>query len=258
MARSTSSERASKAANAGSPTEATMIVTSPTARSGDRIAQPRRSGSRLVPNDSADDRGPGRERAPGHDEGEDPGPAGRPGGRVEGREGEHDHARVADDRVPDDVLEVVLDPGRERGQDDRGGRDGDDDRALRRRRRPGVARSTRRPRRWPTMASEAGPEGEEDRQPGLRDGVGQPRDDDVERDDAEPDRHGEREREVGEPEHDRLGDEVLQVAPDPGRRGDRHRAGDHHRPQVPQADPGPDPRARRARSSAGRRASRRP
>ena len=49
------------------------------------------------------------------------------------------------------------------------------------------------------------------------------------------------EGEVGEPEHDRLGHEVLQVAPDPGRRGDGHRARDHDRAQVAQPDAGADP-----------------
>ena len=126
--------------------------------------------------------------------------------------------------------------------------DGDDDRALGADVDRAVARSRRRPRRAPTIASDAGPRARRIGSPVSGHGVGQPGDDDVEGDDAEPDRHGEREREVGEPEDDRLRDEVLQVAPDPGRRGDRHRAGDHHGPQVPQADAGADPRAGRARS----------
>ena len=46
-------------------------------------------------------------------------------------EGQHDDAGVADDRVAEDVLEVVLDEGGDRGQHDRGDRDGEDDVAFR-------------------------------------------------------------------------------------------------------------------------------
>ena len=144
-------ERASKAANAGQADGGDDDVTRPATSSGDRM--PSRAGrgggsSRRV----ADNGGPGGEGAARHDEGEDPRASRRPGARVEGREGQHDHAGIADDRVADDVLQVVLDPGGERRQHDRRDGDGDDDRALRRRRRRGAARSTRPPRpvrRWP-------------------------------------------------------------------------------------------------------------
>ena len=78
-------------------------------------------------NDVPGGRGPGREGAPRHDEREDPGPGGRPGGRVERGDREQDDAGVADDRVADDVLDVVLDERGDRGQDDRTDGDPEDD-----------------------------------------------------------------------------------------------------------------------------------
>ena len=92
---------------------------------------------------------PGREGGPDRQEDEDPGPARRPDRRVEDGEGEDDDPGVLDRGVADDVLEVLLDPRRDRAEDEAGDADGHDDEVLDRQlagrpARPG--RSTRPPR----------------------------------------------------------------------------------------------------------------
>ena len=74
--------------------------------------------------------------------------------------------------------------------------------------------------------------GGDDRQGRFRDGVGEACRPDVERDRPETDGDGEGEGEIGQAEDDGLGDQLAEVAPDPGCRGDGHRAGDDERAQA--------------------------
>ena len=193
------------------------------------------------PEPRADPGDPGRERAARHDEDEDPGPGRRPGLRVERREREHDDAGVAHDRVAEDVLEVVLDEGGDGREDDR--RDRDAERRTRapssRSTRSGVTDASVQARA--TTASEARRHRGQDRQGGLRDDVGQAGRPEMERDGPEAHRDRHREGEVGEPEDDRLGGELAEVAPEPGRRGDGQRPGDDDRARLADADRRPGP-----------------
>ena len=74
---------------------------------------------------------PGRERRADREQHEDPGPARGPDRRVEDREREDDDAGVLDGGVADDVLEVLLDPRRDRPEHDAGDADGEDDERAR-------------------------------------------------------------------------------------------------------------------------------
>ena len=109
-----------------------------------------------------------------------------------------------------------------------------------------------------TMASDGRRQRGQDRQRRLGHGVGQAGGPEVERDRPEADRDREREGQVGEPEDDRLGGQLAEVAPDPGGRGDRQRAGDDHGPHLADADrrAGPaaarDERDQHAEQAAGR------
>ena len=84
------------------------------ASTGDRRPQPPRSGIRPRPEPGPDRHRPRRERGLDHDEDEDPRAGRLPGGRVEDGQTEHHEAGVLDDRVADDMLEVVLEPGPDR------------------------------------------------------------------------------------------------------------------------------------------------
>ena len=156
------------------------------------------------------------------------------------------------------MLEVVLDEGGDRGQHDRGDRDGEDDVAFQghvgrqrsdRRRDPGQGDDRQRCRR----------ERRQDRQRGLGHDVGQARRPEVERDRAEAHRDGDREGQVGEPEDDGLGLQLAEIAPEPCRRGDGQRPGDDDRPRLEDADRRPDAAVARSQrdedpeQAAGRR-----
>ncbi len=189
--------------------------------------------------------GPRREGAAGHDESQDPRTGRCPGGGVERGDREQHDTGVADDRVADDVLDVVLDPGRQGREQDRGdghGQDHEPDRGEveRQRRDRGV-----RPGECDDRQGR-GAEGGDQRQRRLGHGVREPGRPGMERDRPEPDRHGQGEREIRQAEHDGLRGKLAQVASDPGRRRDRHRARDGGGAQ----DPRPD---RRARTTAERR-----
>ena len=172
-------------------------------------AQPRRSATRPVPNAGPDAGGPGRERAAGDDEREDPDPGRRPGRRIEGRE-----------RQDDDARRRRRSSSRRRAR----GRPGPAPRTP-----PGRSRRSRWRGRSPRSASRST---EQRRDRGVDPGEGHDRErgraparsgsaapsrarrrsrraaHEVERDRPEPDRDRDREREVGEPEDDRLGREL--------------------------------------------------
>ena len=212
--------RASQAASPGRPMLATTIEHEREPRAGD--GAPSRGGR----DPAASERGPGRRRprrrrryGPRRRRGSRSGPAPRP--RDRGPPGQHHDPGVADDRVADDVLDVVLDPGRDRREHDRCDGDRQDHGAAESSvRRSGAidrpSRPGRRSRRRP------GPSGDE-REAGLGHRVGQPGRPGVEGDLPEPDRGRERHREIGQPEHHRLLGELAEVAPDPGHPSDGQR-----------------------------------
>ncbi len=194
--------------------------------------------------------GPRGEGAPRDDEDEDPGPCRCPGRGVERRKTEQHDPCVADDRVAHDVLDIVLDPGGQRGQHDRGDRHGQDDRP-----RPADVDQQGRDRRidpgqGDDREGRGGPARDE-RQLRLGDRIGQPGRPGMERDRPEPDGDGQGEGQVRQPEDRGLGSQRGQVAPDPGGRGDRHRARDDRRPEHPHADRGAGSAARRHQGQQG-------
>ena len=149
------------------------------------------------------------------------------------------------------MVDVVVDGGGDRGQQDRRRADGQDHEAHRvdideqRRDRPvgpgqGHDREGRR-----------GP-GRDQGQVGLGYGVGQAGGPGVQRDGPEAHGHGQGHGQVGQTEDHRLGGQLGQVATDPGRGRDGHRAGHRGGPQGAHADGRPDPAA------AGRHGQQRP
>ena len=223
---------------------ATTITPKVTPRTGARRAQPRSSGIRPVPNVARSEAAHAANALRVTTYARIHIRAGAQAAGIERGDRQQDDARVADDRVPDDVLQVVLDPGRERGQDDRGDTDREDDGPLvvhlDEERGDRVVRPGQR-----DDGERRGPPGGHDREGRLGHGVGQPGGPDVERDRAEPDRDGQREGQVCQSEDDRLRRQLAQVPADPCGRGDGHRPGDDERAQGPDADGGTDPAAGR-------------
>ena len=201
-----------------------------------RTARPARQIGDATGAEAAVDRDDPRcERAPRDDEDQQPGPCRRPDRGIEDRKREDDEPRIGDDRVADDMLEIVLDPGREQPEDNARRADGDDHCPL--------GREWYQERGDRPIDPQEGDRGERGRTPGHEEGQGDAgcriRDaggPQVERNRAEPDRHGRRDREVRDPEQPRSRDKPAERSGEPCDRDDREGRGDRQRTELPCAD----------------------